>query len=106
MPVLYASFSRQYSRVLSLMPGSGTGYFPSGTARRGEGPSSVNVFDAWCELMIVIHHLVERDQLACVRGKAAHRRHQARFRLRFTSLYGLSARIAAIRSFHSPVIIG
>ena len=34
--------SRQYSRVF-LMPGSGTGYLPSGPTRRGEGPSSVSL---------------------------------------------------------------
>ena len=68
----------QYSRVL-VMPGLGTGYFPSLSAFKGAGESIGQLVETRGELVLAVEHLVEGDLLAGVGGHAAHRGHQARF---------------------------
>src|SRR5437763_389411 len=57
-----------------------TGIAAVGTEAQGRGAVERQLVDIGRELVLVIQHLVEGDELAGVRGHAAHRRDHARLR--------------------------
>ncbi len=84
-----------------LEPGSGTGYFPSGPSRSGAGPSSVSLSTSGansCSLFSIWSKVTSWPVWAAMRPIDATMLASAP---RFTSLYGLSSRMAAMRSSHS-----
>src|SRR5216684_152567 len=70
-----------YSVLASFFDaGLGDRVLAVGAGAQGRWPIQRQLVDFWRELVIVIHHLIKRNDLAGVRGEAAHRRHQARLR--------------------------
>ncbi len=90
----------QYSRLV-MIPGCGTGYLPSGPACTGAGESIVSLSTpgaySWSELSIS-SNVISLPVWAALRPSELTKLASAP---RFTSLNGLSSRIASTRSFHS-----
>ena len=86
---------------LDVFPGCGTGYLPSASATSGAGESIVSLSTSGANSWSCFSISSRVMTWPGVGGHAAHTACRLASVPRSTSLYGLSSRIAAIRSSHS-----